>query len=105
MGIQNLFGAIFPTDGLGEYAFLSTIVNFLNDAIMPFTITLICAAAVFAICIAFAIMKAESGEKANDMKKRLMGLFFTIITIVVAVWILGFILSNYATIINAIRGR
>ena len=75
----NMLGEIFSTGGLGQYQYLATIVKFLNQAIIPFTITLTVAAAVFAIVLAFMIMKAESAEKATEMKKRLWGLIISLV--------------------------
>jgi len=65
--------------------------------------TLTVAAAVFAIVLAFMIMKAESAEKATEMKKRLWGLIITVVIVIVAVWLLGWLLSNFNTIMTAIR--
>lgn len=99
----NMLGKIFSPDGLGQYQYLATIVEFLNEAIIPFTITLTVAAAVFAIVLAFMIMKAESAEKATEMKKRLWGLIITVVIVIAAVWLLGWLLSNFNTIMTAIR--
>ena len=49
------------------------------------------------------IMKAESAEKATEMKKRLWGLIITVVIVIVAVWLLGWLLSNFNTIMTAIR--
>ena len=99
----NMLGEIFSTGGLGQYQYLATVVKFLNQAIIPFTITLTVAASVFAIVLAFMIMKAESADKATEMKKRLWGLIITVVIVIVAVWLLGWLLSNFNTIMTAIR--
>ena len=100
----NLFGAIFSTSNLGDYQYLEGVINFLNQAAVPVTITLLVAAAIFATCIAFAVMKAESAEKSEEMKKRLIGLIVTVVIVVIMVWLLGWILSNFNVIMSAIRG-
>ena len=99
----NLLGQLFSTGNLGDYQYLEGVINFLNDAAIPVTITLLAGAAVFAVCIAFAIMKADNAEKSDEMKKRLIGLIVTVIIIVAMVWILGFVLSNFNVIMSTIR--
>ena len=37
------------------------------------------------------------------MKKRLIGLMITVVTVTVVVWVFGFVISNFGTIMNAIR--
>ena len=97
-----MLGAIFNAD-LGQYQYLSTVVDFLNEAIIPFTITLTVAASVFAIVLGFLIMKAESADKATEMKKRLWGLIWTVVIVIASVWLLGWLLSKFNVIMSAIR--
>ena len=40
MNLFSLLGNIFPTMS-GEYAYLNSIIGFLNDAIMPLTVSLV----------------------------------------------------------------
>ena len=105
MFLFNLLGVqIFSTSNLGDYQYLATIVNFMNEAIIPISVTLVIATALFSIVLAFMIMKAESAEKADEMKKRLFHLMITVVCIVIAIWLLTWLLSNFGTIMNAIRG-
>ena len=99
----NLIGAIFSSANLGDYEYLKSIVDFLDMIIIPLTVTLSVAAAIFAVCLAFMIIKAESAEKAEEMKKRLWGIIIAAITIIALVWIFGIVLSNFSTIMSAIR--
>ena len=82
MSLFNLLGDIFPTM-TGEYAYLNGIIGFLNQAIMPLTISLVVLGAVFSICLVFAIMKAETAESAENLKSRLKGLLITIIIVTI----------------------
>lgn len=104
MNSFNVLGTIFSSANLGEYQYLATIVNFLDQAIIPFTVVLLVATAIFAVCLAFAMIKAETGEKQQEHKKRLIGLVVTVLIITVSIWLLGFFLANFADIMGAIRG-
>lgn len=97
-------GEIFPVP-FGKYKFLEPLVNFLNEAIVPFTVTLGVLAGLFGIVICFMIMKAESAEAANIMKKRLWQLMLTVVSVIALVWLLGFATYWLPVLINRIRGK
>ena len=99
----NLLGGIFSDANLGDYEYLRSIVNFLDMIIIPLTVTLSVAAAVFSVCLAFLIIKAESAEKAEEMKKRLWGVIITVIIVLVFVWIFTWVLANFSTIMQTVR--
>ena len=102
--MSNLFGSIFSTANLGKYQYLHSIVTFLDGIVVPLTIVLLAAAAIMAIIIGVALAKADSGDKAQEMKKRLVGLIVTCFIVIALVWLLGFILSRYGEIMDFIRG-
>lgn len=101
----NLLNAIFDASNLkgSDWDYLVPIVEFLNKAVVPITIVLLVGAAILAVCIGIALAKAEGGEKAAEMKKRLWGLMIAVVIITALIWALGYILSNYGTIMTAIR--
>ena len=102
----NLIGAgntIFKKNGLGDYQYLEGIVDFLDMIVVPLTVILFISAAIMAIIIGVAIAKADSGDKAQEMKKRLIGLIITCFVVTALIWLLGAILSNYGTIMDFIR--
>lgn len=103
--MTNLLGGsgLFKTSGLGDYQYLEGIVTFLDDIVVPLTIVLLAGAALMSIIIGIAIAKADSGDKAQEMKKRLMGLIITCVVVVALVWALGYILSHYGEIMGGIR--
>lgn len=102
----NLLNAIFDAKSLSgsDYEYLMPIVEFLDRLVVPLTIILLVGAAIMAICIGVAIAKADSSDKSSEMKKRLRGLMITVVVVVALVWVLGYILSNYPTIIGKLRG-
>ena len=101
----NLLGKIFDSSTLaGDYEYLTSIVDFLDKLVIPLTVTLLVAAAVMSIIIGVAIAKADSSDKSQEMKKRLWGLMITVIVVIALTWLLGYILSNYPTIMNTLRG-
>lgn len=103
INFQSFLGAIFSSASLGDYDYLKSIVDFLDMIIVPLTVTLSVAAAIFAVCLAFMIIKAESAEKSEEMKKRLWGVIIAVIIIIIIVWIFGFVLSNFSSIMQTIR--
>ncbi len=105
MNLFNLLGDYFQVPS-GDYKFLAEIVTFLNQAVLPITIVLTVAASVLSVVIGFCIMKAESSDKAKEMKKRLWGLIITVICVVGGVWLLGILLSGdtMTSIIDRFRG-
>ena len=101
--MQNFLGAIFSSANLGEYDYLKPIVDFLDGIIIPFTVVLAVSAAVMALVFGILIAKSEDGEKAKEMKKRLWGLMIAVIVITIVIWVFGFVISNFATIMNFFR--
>lgn len=101
--MYNMFGAIFSSASLGEYEYLKPVVEFLDMIVIPLTAILMVGAAILAICIGVGVAKADSSEKSNEMKKRLWGLMITVFVVIVLVWVLGLVLSNYATIMDYFR--
>jgi len=104
MSLFNLLGEVKPFNELkGEYEYLNSIIKFLNNITFPVTVVLAVGAAVFGVVLAFLIIKAESAEKAQELKKRMWGLIISFIVLVACVWLLGFVLSNFDTIMSTIR--
>lgn len=97
-------GQIFPTNNLGEYGYLKSTIDFLNSIIIPATVVLVLCTAILIICLAFCIIKAESGDKANEMKKRMIGAMIAIVVITIAIWLLGWMLSSFSQIMSTLRG-
>ena len=101
----NLLNSIFNAKGLegSDYEYLMPIVEFLDKLVVPLTIILLIGAAILAICIGVAISKADSSDNSSEMKKRLWGLMITVIVVIALCWVLGYVLSNYPTIIGTLK--
>ena len=101
--MQNLLGTIFSSAELGDYEYLKAIVDFLDKIIIPLTVVLAVSAALMALVIGIMMAKAESSDKFAEMKKRLIGLIVSVVVIVLLIWVFGYVMSNFATIMNFIR--
>ena len=99
----SMLGAIFNSGGLCEYQYLEPIVRFLDGIIIPFTVVLAIAAAVMILVFAILIAKAEDAERSKEMKRRLIGLMVTVVIVVIVVWVFGYIISNFGTIMDFFR--
>ena len=104
--MYNLLNSIFNAGNLNgsDYEYLVPIVEFLDGLVVPLTIILLVGAAILSICIGVAIAKADSSDKSKEMKKRLWGLMITVIVVIALIWVLGYVLSNYPTVIGTLRG-
>ena len=103
MNLGFMFGAFFDTSNLGQYAYLKGVIDFLNNAVVPITITLSVAAGIFAAILGFMIVKAETADRADELKKRMWGLIWTVVIVIAFCWLLGFVLSNFNNIMTTIR--
>ena len=101
----NLINSIFNASNLNgsDYEYLVPIVEFLDGLVVPLTVILLVGAAILAICIGVAIAKADSSDKSAEMKKRLRGLMITVVVVIALTWLLGYVLSNYPTIIGSLK--
>ena len=50
------------------------------------------------------IMEIQAALEELEMKKRLKGLFVSVIVITILIWVLGYVLSNFATIMGTLSG-
>ncbi len=87
-----------------DYDFIVPIIEFINQFIIPITITLVVMGAFLAIFIGIAIAKAESSSKAAELKKRMVGIIVTIVICLALFWFLGWLFSALPTIIEFFKG-
>ena len=99
MNIFNLLGGLFSVDDskLGNFKWLGPIVNFLDSLIVPITIILAVAGAIWVIILGVQLAKAESADKASEAKKRLINVAVAIVAIIVFVWLLTWFASAIAS--------
>ena len=97
MNIFNLLGGIFNvTIADQNYAWLQGIVNFLDGLIVPVTIILAVAGAIWVIILGVQLARAESADKAQEAKKRLINVAVAIVAIIIFIWLLTWFASAIA---------
>ena len=84
----------------GHYSAIDEIAIFLNQYIIPFSITLSVMGAIMAIILGAAIVRADDLKKAAEYKKKLIGMVVTIFIVIFLVWILGWLITSWETIID-----
>lgn len=87
----------------GSYTAIDEIAVFLNNNLVPFTIALCVLGALVAIVLAAAMIKEEDPKKAEDYKKKMVGMAVTILIIIGLVWILGWLITSLESITGAFK--
>lgn len=100
----HLSGIFDGTNIPDDFAYLRPIINFLNQYIIPITITLLVMGAFLAIFMGIALARAEDSGKAADLKKRMWGLVVAVIIILALIWLLAWLFSALPTIVEFFRG-
>ena len=95
---MNLLGAIFNIDkstfeGYG-YGWLYPIANFLTGLLIPITIILAIAGAIWVIILGVRLARAESADKATEAKKALLNVAVAIVAVIVFIWLLSWFVSE-----------
>ena len=100
----HLDGPYFNGTNLKNTQFegLTEIVKFLNQFIMPITIVLCIMAALFAIVLAFYMIKSDDPSNQAKYKKRMFGIVSTIVIVLALLWLLGWLFASLPTIMNSI---
>ncbi len=101
---SHLSGIFDGTNIPEDYEWLKPIINFLNQYLIPITITLVVMGAFLAIFMGIALARAEDSGKAADLKKRMWGLIVAILVILALIWLLAWLFSALPTIIETFRG-
>ena len=101
---SHLSGIFDGTNIPEDYEWLKPIINFLNQYLIPITITLVVMGAFLAIFMGIALARAEDSGKAGDLKKRMWGLIITVLVVLVLIWLLAWLFSALPTIIETFRG-
>lgn len=100
----HLSGIFDGTNIPDDFAYLRPIINFLNQYIIPITITLLVMGAFLAIFMGIALARAEDSGKAAELKKRMWGLVVAVIIILALIWLLAWLFSALPTIVEFFRG-
>lgn len=97
---MNLLGGVFNVT-LTEYTWLQPIVNFLDGLLIPLTIILAVAGAIWVIILGVGLARAESADKATEAKKKLINVAVAIVAIIVFIWLLTWFAANVQTIFGS----
>lgn len=77
-----------------DLSFLEPIVNALNVITIPVVALLATAGTIYSIILAVNMAKADSAEKRQAAKKRIVGVLITMVSVIVLLFLLRFILAN-----------
>ena len=97
----NLLGGPFANAGstlTGSFSWLSPIVDFLDSLLVPITIIVAVAGAIWVIILGVQLAKAESADKAQEAKKRLINVAVAMVAIIILIWLLTWFAANIGTI-------
>ncbi len=98
---MNLLGGVF--DGAissldGDYAWLKPIAEFLNGLLVPLTILIAVAGAIWVVVLGVGLARAETADKAQEAKKRLINVAVAMVAVIIFIWLLTWFASNVGTI-------
>lgn len=82
------------------YGFLAPIIDFIESALLPIMIVLIAVAAIYAIILGVNMAKAESAEKREEAKKRIINFIIGAVVIIVVLIIVYVLAANINSILN-----
>lgn len=99
MFLINMFGGIFnpSADSFSNFAWLYPIAKFLDDVFIPIIIIVAVAGAIWVIVLGVNLARAESADKAQEAKKRLINVVVAIVAVIILVFLLAFFASNVGT--------
>ena len=95
--VGNLLKFSDGLEGTG-YEFLGPILDFIETAMIPIIIVLLAVGAIYAIILGVNMARAESGEKRDEAKKRIMNFLIGIAVVVVLLVIIYVLAANVTTI-------
>ena len=103
MNFLSMLGGIFnikKTD-FGSFEWLYPIATFLESLLVPVTIILAVAGAVWVIVLGVQLARAESADKAQEAKKRLINVAIAIVAVIVFIWVLSFFVTQVPTLFGS----
>ena len=99
----NANNGIFQGTTAAGYDWINTIIEFLNSAVIPMTITLLIAGALLIIFLSVLMVKAESSDDAKKYRKRIIGVGVTVFIVLILLYFIGFFLPRIPEIVQSIR--
>ena len=94
MNFLSMLGGIFNVTLSGDFAWLNGIVKFLDSLLIPITIIVAVAGAIWVIFLGVNLARAESADKAQEAKKRLINVAVAIICVIIFIWLLTWFAAN-----------
>lgn len=84
----------------GGFQALVPILNLIDSALVPILIVLLSIGTIYAVILGVNMARADSGEKREEAKKRLINFLIGIVIIVVLIAIIYAIAANLTSILN-----
>lgn len=98
MNFLSMLGGVFNTKLSGDFSWLQGIVDFLDSLLVPVTIIVAVAGAIWVIFLGVNLARAESADKAQEAKKRLINVAVAIVCVIVFIWLLTWFASSVEVI-------
>lgn len=98
--MTNLLGVFEDAIGslTGTYQWLAPIATFLDGLLVPFTILVAVAGSIWVIVLGVNLARAETSDKAQEAKKRLINVAVAMIAVIVFIWLLTWFASSVGNI-------
>ena len=96
MFLMSMIGGVFNPDPSSFTAFpwLHPIAQFLDDVFIPVIIIVAVAGGIWVVILGVNLARAESADKAQEAKKRLINVVVAIVAVIILVFLLAFVVSN-----------
>lgn len=101
---MNFLGMVFDnaiSQLTGDYAWLAGIARFLDGLIVPLTIIVAVAGSIWVIVLGVGLARAESADKAQEAKKRLINVAVAMIAVIIFMWLLTWFACSIGTIFTS----
>ena len=95
---MNMLGVFDTSKITGSFAWLKPIADFLDNLLVPLTIIVAVAGAIWVIILGVGLARAESADKATEAKKRLINVAVAMLAVIIFIWLLTWFAANISTI-------
>ncbi len=95
-GIFNL-----SSDSFEGFDWLYPIAKFLESLLVPITIIVAVAGAIWVIFLGINLARAESADKAQEAKKRLINVAVAMVCVIIFIWLLTWFVTQVPTLFSS----